>query len=187
MSGSHPRMLFAPQELQKRTWLQELMSRRLVEFTEAGFTWEDFKRIVRLQPQVMNLPFQQSVLPKLLLLQGPGLKAGGDPLTEEEVRRFVVQFPGVLCLSLANIESKLKYLMIDLQREGHEILTCPLYLTFSMKSRIVPRITYLQACGIDQQVYRLNRILSGNDAAFCKTMGVDMTDYAAFKTSRHSN
>ncbi|CAK0782084.1 hypothetical protein CVIRNUC_005550 [Coccomyxa viridis] len=65
----------------------EVMSRRLVEFTEAGFTWEDFKRIVRLQPQV----------------------------------------------------------------------------------------------------YRLNRILSGNDAAFCKTMGVDMTDYAAFKTSRHSN
>ena len=158
-----------------------------MEFTEAGFTWEDFKRIVRLQPQVLNLPFQQNVLPKLLLLQGPGLKAGGDPLTEEEVRRFVVQFPGVLCLSLANIESKSKYLVIDLQREGREILACPLYLGCSMEGRIVPRVEYLQASGVDQQDYTLRHVFAGNDAAFCKTVGVDMTDYMAFKASRQSS
>ena len=180
-------MLFTPQSFQEQTWLQELMSRRVVEFTEAGFTWEDFKHIVCRHPTIVNLSFRQNVLPKLLLLRGLGFKAGGDPLTEEEIRRFVVKFPSVLCLSMANIESKLLYLQIDLQREGREILACPLYLGSSMEGRKVPRATYLQARGIDQQIYRLERIISRDDAAFCKTMGVDMTDYVAFKNSRHSN
>ena len=180
-------MLSTPQELQERTWLQELMSRRGVEFTEAGFTWEDFKLIVCRYPSAVNLSFQQTLLPKLTLLRGLGFKAGGQPLTEDEIRRFVVSFPSVLGLSSANVESKLKYLVIDLQREGREILACPLYLQISMKGRIVPRVKYLQARGVDQQDYTLRRIFAGNDAAFCKTVGVDMTDYMAFKDSRNSS
>ena len=179
-------MLPNPQELQERTWLQELMSRRVVEFTEAGFTWEDFKLIVCRYPSAVNLSFQQTVLPQLTLLRGLGCKACGHTLTEE-IRRFVVSFPSVLGLSSANIESKLKYLVIDLQREGREILACPLYLSLSMKGRIVPRIKYLQACGVDQQDYTLRHIFAGNDAAFCKTVGVDMMDYMAFKDSRDSS
>ena len=137
--------------------------------------------------RLMSLSFQRTVLPKLLLLRGLGFKAGGDPLTEEEIQRFVVKFPSVLSLSLANIESKLKYLVVDLQRDGREILACPLYLSLSMKSRIVPRVTYLQARGVDQQSFRLQHIFSRNDAAFCKTVGADMNDYVAFRNSGHSD
>ena len=82
-----------------------------MEYTEAGFTSEDFKRIVCQQPAVVGLSFQHNVLPKLLLLRGLRVKARGDPLTEGEVRRLVVSFPCVLTLSSANIESKLNYLV----------------------------------------------------------------------------
>ena len=180
-------MLFTPQELQELTWLQELMSRRVVEFAEAGFTREDFKHILRRHPMLVYLSFRQNVLPKLLLLRGLGYQAGKDPLTEGEIRRIVMSFPSAFCLSLANIESKLKYLVIDLQREGCEILACPLYLSLSMKGRIVPRVKYLQARGVNQRDYTLRHIFAGNDAAFCKTVGVDMTDYMAFKDSRNSS
>ena len=174
------------QELQIWTWLQEFMSRRAMEYTEAGFTSEDFKRIVCQQPTVVGLSFQHNVLPKLLLLQGLGVKARGDPLTEGEVRRLVVSFPCVLGLSSANIESKLNYLVNHLQREGREILTCPAYLASSMEGRIVPRATYLQALELDQQTYTLSRAFTSTDSAFCKTMGVDMKDYIAFKDSRQA-
>ena len=159
------------------------MSRRVVEFTEAGFTREDLKHIVCRHPSIFNLSFQQNVLPKLLLLRGLGIPAAGDPLTEQQVRQLVVKYPGVLTLSFANIESKLKYLVTELRREGHEILTCPSYLASSMNSWILPRVTYLQALGLNQQRYALGSIFKISDAVFCKRMGIDEEDYIAFKHS----
>ena len=81
------------------------MSRRVVEYTEAGFTLEDFKHIVYRQPLVSGLSFQQNVLPKLLLLRGLSIPAAGEPLTEEEVRRLVLKCPSVLTLSLATLRA----------------------------------------------------------------------------------
>ena len=158
----------------------------MVEFTEAGFTLEDFKHLVRRQPMILSLSFQQNLLPKLLCLRGLGVEAGGDPLTEVEIRWLVVRASNVLSLSLANIESKLKYLVIDLQREGREDLAWPLYLHLSMKSRIVPRATYLQARGIDQHLFTLRHIFASSDDAFCKKMVTGEEDYIAFKHSMHS-
>ena len=104
------------------------MSRRVMEFTEAGFTREDCKRIMCGRPGVFCVSFQQTVLPKLLVLRGLRVPAPWDPLTEQETRRLIVSFPPILALSLANIESLLKYLVIELQWKSREILLCPRYL-----------------------------------------------------------
>ena len=161
------------------------MSRRAMEYTEAGFTLEDIKDILCRQPSVIGLSFQQNLLPKLLLLKGLGGKAGGDPLTEVEIRQLVVSFPSILTLSLANIESKLDYLVTELQRKHRDILACPFYLSTSMEKWIVPRTTYLQARGIDQHSFTLNQLFSSTDAKFCKSLGTDLEDYTAFKLNMH--
>ena len=164
------------------------MSRRVTEFTEAGFSLEDCKHIMCRQPSVFNLLFQQTVLPKLLLLlRGLRTPAAGDPLTEEEIRRLVVSHPCILSRSPANIERKLKYLVIELQRESREILVCTRYLGVSLESRIVPRATYMRALGVDQRMYALNTIFVSTDAAFCKTLSTDVEDYIAFKQTMHGN
>ena len=158
----------------------------VVDFTEAGFTREDFKRIVDRYPKIFGLSFQQNVLPKLLFLQELRVTAAGEFFSEDEIRRLVVKYPMVFDLSLANIESKLKYLVDELQREAREILTCPAYLASSMECKIVPRHRYLQALGLDQKTYTLNRLCS-DDARFCRRFNTDEQDYIAFKHSLCGN
>ena len=153
----------------------------VVGFTDAGFTPEDFKRIVCRQPMIFALSFQQNMLPKLLFLQGLRPTASGEFFSEEEIRRLIVKYPTILSLSLANIERKLNYLVDELHREGREILTSPAYLAHSMEGRIVPRAKYMQARGVDQQTYALSSIFYIPDPEFCKTLGTDKEDYIAFK------
>ena len=158
----------------------------VVDFTEAGFTREDFKHIVDRHPKIFELSFQQNVLPKLLFLQELRATAAGDVFSEDEIRRLVVKYPAVLTLSLANIESKLNYLVDELQREGREILTCPTYLASSMECKIVPRHRYLQTLGLDHKTYALSRLCI-DDARFCRRLHTDEQDYIAFKHSLCGN
>ena len=155
----------------------------VMEFTEAGFTWEDFKHIVCRHPKILELSFQQNILPKLRFLRVLRATAAGELLSEEEIRQLIVKYPTVLCLSLANIKRKLDYLVMELQREGCKILKAPAYLAHSMEGRIVPRAKYMQACGVDQQRYALSYIFYPPDPQFCKTLGTDEEDYRAFKHS----
>lgn len=159
----------------------------VVEFTEAGFTREDFKHIVVRHPKIFGLSFQHNILPKLLFLQELRATAAGEVLSEDEIRRLDVKYPMVLGLSLANIESKLKYLVDELQREGREILTCPAYLASSMESKIVPRARYLQALGLNQKTYTLSSLYSDSDARFCQRLKTDEQDFIAFKHSLCGN
>ena len=159
----------------------------MVELTEAGFTWEDFKHIVCRHPKILELSFHQNILPKLRFFQELKATAAGELLSEEEIRQLIVKFPTVLCLSLANIKRKMNYLVIELQREGCEIVTFPAYLAHSMEGRIVPRAKYMQACGVDQQRYALSSIFYTPDSKFCKTLGTDEEDYIAFKHSMCGN
>ena len=155
--------------------------------TEAGFTWEEVKRIVCRQSKILELSFQENILPKLQFLQGLRATAAGELLSEKEIRQLITKYPTILCLSLANIKGKLHYLVVELQREGCEILTSPAYLGHSMEGRIVPRARYMQACGVDQQRYALSSIFYTPDSKFCKTLGTDEEDYIAFKHSMCGN
>ncbi|CAL9235704.1 unnamed protein product [Arabidopsis halleri] len=92
------------------------------------------------------------------------------------------RFPQLFNYSIAeNYEPKLKYLMVEMERDVREVLEFPQYFSFSLENRIKPRH---EACAAKGVRFPLPVMLKTNEAGFRDTLEVCCDSSPPLKTSR---
>eukprot|EP00297_Palpitomonas_bilix_P005596 CAMPEP_0113912866 /NCGR_PEP_ID=MMETSP0780_2-20120614/29185_1 /TAXON_ID=652834 /ORGANISM="Palpitomonas bilix" /LENGTH=502 /DNA_ID=CAMNT_0000909913 /DNA_START=147 /DNA_END=1655 /DNA_ORIENTATION=- /assembly_acc=CAM_ASM_000599 len=70
-------------------------------------------------------------------------------LTRCETAVLLSRFSTLLALSIEdNLRPKLDYLVNELKGGPSQVLKCPKYFSYSLEGRIIPRYSFLKACGV---------------------------------------